>query len=245
MRRGFSLRGRLTVSMLLVFALGLAAAATLFYVEVGSARADLRDRTLRSQARDLLAEPARRARRAPRAAPVRVLGRRLRPAALRVLLHPLRLGRTAGRVLARPRGTPAAARGPAGRDLRPARLHRRRTRPAGARRRAGPGRAHRRRRSRPARPGDAGRERAARRGLRVPLRARTLRAALAGPDLADQRLEPAPGRPRLARGGRGRAGEPGGAHHRRPAAGRDSGRWRRRSTPRSTAWPAPMWRSGG
>ena len=55
MSRGFSLRGRLTVSMLLVFALGLAAAATLFYVEVGSARADLRDRTLRSQARDLLA----------------------------------------------------------------------------------------------------------------------------------------------------------------------------------------------
>ena len=55
MSRGFSLRGRLTVSMLLVFALGLGAAATLFYVEVGSARADLRDRTLRSQARDLLA----------------------------------------------------------------------------------------------------------------------------------------------------------------------------------------------
>ena len=74
--------------MLLVFALGLGAAAALFYVEVGSARADLRDRTLRSQARDLLASlhagptgtPSR---------PVRVLGGRLRPAALRVLLHPL------------------------------------------------------------------------------------------------------------------------------------------------------------
>ena len=89
MRRGFSLRGRLTVSMLLVFALGLAAAATLFYVEVGSARADLRDRTLRSQARDLLARACTPGPTGTRAAPVRVLGRRLRPAALRVLLHPL------------------------------------------------------------------------------------------------------------------------------------------------------------
>ena len=55
MKRDFSLRGRLISSMILVFTLGLAASAALYYLEVRSDRQDLRDRTLEEQANDLLA----------------------------------------------------------------------------------------------------------------------------------------------------------------------------------------------
>ncbi|MEX3010461.1 sensor histidine kinase [Hoeflea sp. TYP-13] len=54
MRRGFSLRRRLTFSMLLVFFLGLGASATYFYFDVRSTQENLRERTLQGQARDLL-----------------------------------------------------------------------------------------------------------------------------------------------------------------------------------------------
>ncbi len=55
MKRNFSLRGRLISAMLLVFAFGLAASATLYYLEARADRQDLRERTLEEQARDLLA----------------------------------------------------------------------------------------------------------------------------------------------------------------------------------------------
>ena len=42
MTREFSLRGRLTTSMLLVFTLGLAASAALYYLEVRADQQDLR-----------------------------------------------------------------------------------------------------------------------------------------------------------------------------------------------------------
>jgi two-component system sensor histidine kinase TctE len=54
MTREFSLRGRLTSSMLLVFTLGLAASAALYYLEVRADQQDLRERTLAEQASDLL-----------------------------------------------------------------------------------------------------------------------------------------------------------------------------------------------
>jgi two-component system sensor histidine kinase TctE len=55
MKRDFSLRGRLISSMLLVFGFGLAASATLYYLEARADRQDLRERTLEEQASDLLA----------------------------------------------------------------------------------------------------------------------------------------------------------------------------------------------
>ena len=55
MKRDFSLRGRLISSMLLVFTLGLAASAALYYLEVRADSQDLRERTLEEQAGDLLA----------------------------------------------------------------------------------------------------------------------------------------------------------------------------------------------
>ena len=221
MSRGFSLRGRLTVSMLLVFALGLAAAATLFYVEVGSARADLRDRTLRSQARDLLAS-----------------------------LHAEPDGRLAPRLsgswadaYARPRsgfyftlydsaGRPVASSPDLAAPL--------------PRLEVPPGETYGRldftgvepdRLALVAARAPAGHTAVVGRGQPDP--EMLAESVLLDEDYEylyvlapfvllslvlvwlDQRLEPAPGRPRLARGGRGRAGEPGGAHHRRPAAGRD------------------------
>ena len=54
MRRGYSLRRRLLTSMLLVFLLGVGATVAFYYVEVGAIGRDLQDRTLRSQARELL-----------------------------------------------------------------------------------------------------------------------------------------------------------------------------------------------
>ncbi len=55
MKRDFSLRGRLTSSMLLVFTLGLGASVALYYLEARADRQDLRERTLEEQAGDLLA----------------------------------------------------------------------------------------------------------------------------------------------------------------------------------------------
>jgi two-component system, OmpR family, sensor histidine kinase TctE len=55
MTRDFSLRGRLTSAMLLVFGLGLCASAALYYLEVRADQQDLRERTLEEQASDLLA----------------------------------------------------------------------------------------------------------------------------------------------------------------------------------------------
>jgi two-component system sensor histidine kinase TctE len=52
--QGFSLRRRLLVAMLSVFALGVGATAVFYYIEIGTIGHDLRNRTLRSQAQELL-----------------------------------------------------------------------------------------------------------------------------------------------------------------------------------------------
>jgi two-component system sensor histidine kinase TctE len=54
MKRAFSLQGRLALAMAFIFVLGVAAAVIFYYVEVAAAGHDLRERSLRGQARDVL-----------------------------------------------------------------------------------------------------------------------------------------------------------------------------------------------